>query len=67
MNMVETIIAGITIALSVAIIMKGWNRFLAWKNDGRRKFFANLRTAKRKHERQLKKELRKAGLPKDEL
>lgn len=67
MGMVETIIAGIIIALSVAIIMAVWKRIVTWKNDERRKYEGMVRRASKKHDRQLRKELWKAGVPKDEF
>lgn len=63
MGMVEYTVSMVIALLSVQIINTSWKRFVAWKNDEERK----KRRRAKKQDRQLRKELRKAGVPKDEL
>lgn len=63
MNMVEYTVSMVIALLSVQIINTGWKHFVLWKNDEERK----KRRRAKKHNRQLKKELRKAGATKEEI
>ena len=60
MGMVEYTISMVIALLSVQLINAGWKRFVAWKNDEKRREL-------KKHHRQIRKELLDAGATKEEI
>ena len=63
MDMIEYTVSMVIALLSVQIINVGWKRFVAWKNDEERK----RRRKGKKHDRKIRKELRSAGMTKEEI
>ena len=63
MGMIEYTVSMVIALLSVQLINAGWKRFVVWKNDKERK----RRRERKKQDRQLRQELRDAGLTKEEI
>ena len=67
MGMVEYTVSMVIALLSVQIINAGWKRFVSWKNDEKRLRDSKGRKAVKKQNRQIRRELRNAGMTKKEI